>query len=179
MPPVSPDTKVLGAVVLSILGTSRLDELHPYFEKYGIERCLPDQFYPVDPLMGMIHDIVHDQQVMDSMFDFVSMGIANGLSIPLPPEINTLEKWLVVFESRYPTLYRGSDIGYVKCEKLAPTHYLLHIRWPWVDDIAYGTVYGMCKRFLPPGTGYAVYYDESGARVDYGDAETLLHVEWD
>jgi len=179
MSPVSSDTQVLGAVVLSILGTNRLDELHPYFEKYGIEHCHADRFYPVEPLMGMIHDIVRDQQAMDSMFDFVSMGIANGLSIPLPPQIDTLEKWLMVFENRYPTLYRGTAIGYVKCEKLSPTPYRLHIRWPWVDDIAYGTVYGMCKRFLPHGMGFAVYYDESGSRVDFGDAETLLHVEWE
>lgn len=179
MSPVSSDTKVLGAVVLSILGTNRLDELQPYFEKYGIARCHPSDFYPVEPLNGMINEIVHDQQQMDSMYDFVSMGIANGMSIPLPPEINTLEKWLMIFESRYPTLYRGTDIGYVKCEKLTPKHYRLHIRWPWVDDIAYGTVYGMCRRFLPPGVGFSVYYDDAGGRVDFGDPETLLHVEWD
>jgi hypothetical protein len=32
---------------------------------------------------------------------------------------------------------------------------------------------------LPPGVGFSVYYDDAGMRVDFGDAETLLHVEWE
>jgi hypothetical protein len=174
----SPDTQVLGAVALSILGTSRLNDLQPYFEKYGITNCLPNEYYPVESLVPMMGEIVHDHQLMDSMFDFVSMGIANGLAVPLPPEVDTLEKWLNVFERRYPTLYHGTDIGYVKCEQLAETHYQMHVCWPWVDDIAYGMIYGMCKRFLPPGHGFDVYYDEQATRADHGGEETIIHVKW-
>jgi hypothetical protein len=112
------------------------------------------------------------------MYDFVSLGIANGLSVPLGPAIDTLEKWLMAFESRYPTLYRGTDIGNVRCDKLDDGHYKLHIRWPWVDDIAYGMVYGMCQRFLSPDDYFTVYYHEPPIRADFGDDETVIHVEW-
>lgn len=174
----SSDATVLGAVVLSILGASRLEDLEPYFKKYGIAQCCPTDYYPVEPLSHMVDDIVHDRHTMDSMFDFVSMGIANALAIPLPPEVDTLEKWLTIFEGRYKTLYHGTDVGYVKCERVGKNHYQLHIRWPWADDIGYGMVYGMCKRFLPLGSHYDVYYDESVDRADEGAEETLLHVEW-
>lgn len=178
MPRYSSDTKVLGAVALSILGASRLSELQPYFEKYGIADCKPDEYYPVDSLAPMMDEIVRDHQKVDSMFDFVSMGIANGHSVPLPPEVNTLEKWLTIFEGRYGTLYHGTNIGYVKCEKLAPTHYQVRVCWPWVDDIAFGMIYGMCQRFLPSGHDFSVYYDESAPRADNGGPETVIHVEW-
>jgi hypothetical protein len=178
MPRYSSDTKVLGAVVLSILGTSRIDELQPYFQKYGIAQCNPGDYYPVESLAHMMDDIIHDRQSLDSMYDFVSMGIANGLSIPLPPEVDTLEKWLTIFESRYPTLYHGTNIGYVKCEKLAGSHYQVRVCWPWVDDIAFGMIYGMCKRFLPHGHTFYVYYDDQSVRADQGGPETIIHVSW-
>lgn len=175
----SSDTKVLGAVVLSILGTSRIDELQPYFQKYGIARCNPDEYYPVEALRNMVDDIVRDRQSIDRMYDFVSMGIANGLSVPLPSAVDTLEKWLNIFENRYSTLYHGTQIGYVKPEKLAKTHYQVRICWPWVDDIAFGMIYGMCKRFLPPGHIFNVYYDAQALRADEGGKETVIHVSWE
>lgn len=173
-----PDTQVLGAVVLSILGSSRNDELKTYFERYDIKECEPDKFYPVKSFIGMIDEIVRDRQGLDSMYDFVSMGISNGLSVPLPPEVDTLEKWLTIFSGRYQTLYKGSDIGYVYCDKLAEGHYQLRICWPWVDDIAYGMIYGMCQRFLPAGSNYIVYYDDSVPQADKGGNETVIHVEF-
>jgi hypothetical protein len=172
------DTKVLGAVVVSILGASRSENLQPLFEKYNISECEPDQFYPTEPFIEMIDEIVRTRQGLDSMYDFVSLGVANGLSVPLPPEIDTLEKWITIFEDRYPTLYRGSNIGYVRCEKETEGHYRLHICWPWVDDIAYGMVFGMCKRFLPPDHEFSVYYETPPIRADFGDDETVIHVTW-
>ncbi len=174
----SPDTTVLGAIAVSILGTTRGDELHPYFEKYGLSHYDPQKYYPIEPLMSLVNEIIAERRGMDSMFDLVSLGIANGMSIPLPPEVNTLEKWLNVWESRHPMLYHGSDIGHIKVEKLGPTHYQARVRWPWEDSVAYGTIYGMCKRFLPPGTPFTVYYDESVKRADQGGDETVIHIKW-
>ncbi|HML21714.1 MAG TPA: hypothetical protein PKD09_08710 [Aggregatilinea sp.] len=174
----SSDTKVLGAVALSILGTSRLSDLEHYFNKYGIYNYDENAYYPVEPLIAMMNDIVSDHQGLDSTFDLVSLGIANGRTIALPPEVNTLEKWLDIWSARHPMLYHGTDIGYIITEKLSETNFVVHIRWPWADDVAYGTIYGMCLRFLPSTAEFAVYYDENLSRADFGAEETVIHIEW-
>ncbi|HEX3053833.1 MAG TPA: hypothetical protein VHP83_24460 [Aggregatilineaceae bacterium] len=172
------DTQVLGAVAVSVLGTSRADELKPYFEKYGLSHYDPSHYYPVEPLLHMVNDIVAERQGMDSTFDFVSLGIANGMSIPLPPEVDTMEKWLGVWMDRHPMLYKGSDIGYVKVEKLGEHYFRARVRWPWVDDVTYGTIYGMCRRFLTHGEHYTVWYDPDAVRSDRGGQDTVIYVQW-
>lgn len=174
----SPDTQVLGAIVLSIFGTSRLEDLQPYFDKYGLKQYDPDKYYPIEPLFKLVNEIVEDRKGLDSMFDLVSMGISNGTSIPLPPEIDTMEKWLMIWGKRHPVLYHGTDIGYVKCEKNSDSNFTVRVRWPWMDDIAYGTIYGMCKRFLPPDSEFVVEYDGTVPRADEGADETVLHIRW-
>ncbi|WP_119067294.1 hypothetical protein [Aggregatilinea lenta] len=174
----SPDLHVLGAAVLSILGTTRFSELQPYFHRYGIYNYDPDVYYPIGPLVEMVDDLVRDRQRIDSAFDLFSLGVANGRSIPVTPELDSLDKVLLSWPGVHTQIYRGADIGYVRCEQLDVQDFVLHFRWPWSDGLAYGTIYGMCLRFLPPNTKFAVYYDEDAPRADFGADETVIHVEW-
>ncbi len=174
----SPDIEVLGAVVLSVLGTTRLSDLEPYFDRYGIYHYDPEQYYPIAPLIEMVDDIVRERRGLDSTFDLISLGIANGRTIPLPLDIDSLEKWLNAWAARHPMLYRGTDIGYIHCDKLGGANFAVHIRWPWSDAVAFGTIYGMCQRFLPPETDFTVYYGDNGPRADFGEDETVIHIEW-
>ena len=59
--------------------------------------------------------------------------------------------------------HRNGDVGEERAEKLGDKHLRLIMKTPYPDDLAYGVVWGMARRFLPTGTHFTVKYDEAAA----------------
>ena len=176
MPRFSADTEIIGFIVLSVLGVQR-EALRLYFAKFGIEQYQPDVWYPVGPLVEVLNDLRRTRSNLDSIFDFVSVGVPNAMAIPLPPD-TTLEDALRGMDEGYYQFYRGSDPGGITVQQVGESHFTVSFRWPWPDGLAYGLVHGLGMRMIPTPNFMVVYYDESLARADDGGEQTVIHISW-
>jgi hypothetical protein len=77
----------------------------------------------------------------------------------------------------YLMQHRG-DTGEERVEKLGDQHMRLTMRTPYPDDLPYGVVWGMARRFLPEGTQFLIKYDETEPHRDLGGEYTVLDISW-
>ena len=121
------------------------------------------------------------------MLNMVSVGIAVIEHAPLPPEADDfpLLKQLSLVKSINQRSYRSTDggdtdaAGHFEVEQLGDRHikYIGNSIWP--DDLMYGYVYGLARRFLGEENSFVLKYDEDIPRQSEGGDRTVMHLTWE
>ncbi|MFP4321828.1 MAG: hypothetical protein ACLFTK_05175 [Anaerolineales bacterium] len=175
---LGPDAEVLGGAINGFVGAVNSENIIPYLEQVGMTHIDPDAWYPKQMYIDLWNIILQDSH--SSMMDFVSIGMTIA-ETAWPAELDgqPFEDILLGWGEQFDVVNRGEDRGYVRPEKLGPNAYALAIRTPDPDDLHYGIVYGVCKRFLPHGVHFKVAYDDATPRRDFGGDETVILITWD
>jgi hypothetical protein len=175
-----PDAETIGQVLRSFTDNLQGEETRPLMEKHGMADLDPMGWYPVQKLLDGLNDIAENPNVT---FNMVAIGMKIGEMVPLPPEMEnpTLADVLYIWDDLYQGLHRGADVGRITVEKVNDKHYITRHSNPYPDDMSYGILYAYGRRFLPPGTGFTVFYDpDIKSRDQGGDAEAVtIHIQWD
>lgn len=173
-----PDSKVIGASVQGYVGCIRAEEIDRYIRRYNLTDINPGAWYSLQMLLDLLTDI-HEEHQGEAMFDFVSIGMKALEMTPFPPEVEALsfEQIIMAGEQVYASTHQG-NAGYVRPNIRSEKHIVQQTQTPYPDDLMYGAVYGMAKRFLPKGTRFTIKYDETTPRRDRGGEVTTFDMTW-
>jgi hypothetical protein len=174
----NPDTEMLGEVIIALekaLGTDRYTDL---FARHGLKNVVAGKWYPAQKWVDILNEIAASPT---NMADFVSVGVAQIEKAAFPTEFNDMPiaEILRHLDDAYQMNYRGSEIGGVRAEKVGDKHVQILIRSFEPDDLWYGNLHGLMRRFLPKGKGYKVFYDREAPRREQGSYATIIHVTWE
>jgi hypothetical protein len=176
-----PDSEVVGSSILAFIQCSRYENIAPHLEKHGLTDVDPKGWYPVQTWLDTLRDIAEHGGGMDTMFDFVSIGMKLSEVVPLPPEYDHLpfyEALMATGARGYQFNHRG-DVGEQRVELVDDHRLRVTIRTPYPDDLFYGFYYGLVRRYMPAGIEFTVAYDDSTLRRDQGGEATVLYITWE
>jgi hypothetical protein len=172
-----PKVELLGTNLHAWLDNLEADVTEPILKKHDLTSFQPGTWYSCQKWLDVLNDLAQGANFNSAC---VAVGLSVGQTIPLPPELSnaTLPEILNLWDSMYQSLHRGGDVGHIVSEQISDTHYVSRHTDLYPDDFSYGIAYGFTKRFLPRGTQFKVYYDESVQRRDQGGKVTNIHIDW-
>jgi len=174
-----PTTEISGVTILSFLKCLGVEEFAPLIQKYGYTSIDPTAWYPLQPMVDLFAKLATLPTQVLSLVD-IGMNMAESARIPPQAQNVPFQYVLEGWDSQYQANFRNGPVGHKTAVKLAPNYYkILHTGTMLPDDLEYGMLYGFAKRFLPPGTHFRVWYDESVTQMDEGGTETVIHVRWE
>ncbi|MBI5931103.1 MAG: hypothetical protein HY862_17470 [Chloroflexi bacterium] len=176
----SPDCESLGQGMMMFMTAITHDEFEGSLKKHGLDHVEMEKWYPQQNWLDVLNDIAASDPGNASQ-TFVSIGMKVIETARFPAEINNMDIYtlLSIWNNVYSTNHRGKDIGGMEYTKVSDKHIQMKIRIPFPDDLEYGVYWGIARRFLPPGTNFAVTYDEAAPRREHGGPNTIIHVKWD
>lgn len=175
----SPETEVIGQVMLSYIDNIQAEHIKPLLEKAGLVKIKPEQWYPLRPWVDVIDEL-------STRPDFTPNMIAVGLKVAeyaiMPPEMAnvTLGQMLEAWDTHFHTNHRYGEIGHIITEKVDDTFYKTIHENIYPDDLNYGLAYGFARTLLPKGTDFEVWYEDFEHRIDNGNGDkTVICIRWD
>ncbi len=176
----APGAEVLGQAASAIFNHMLGDEVMDSLRKHGVDQLKPDEWYPVDKFIEVFADWFKNPE--NTSNQLVSVGMAIIHNAVLPPEMESapLIDKLILLGKLHDINHRGSgDPGRYVIEQLGEKHLKYTTNTPYPDDMIYGYIYGVAKRFLPRGTHFTVSYDPDVPRQHEGGTHTVFHLRWD
>ncbi len=172
------NAEVIGQNMSAFVECINKDHILPFLEKHGLSQIDPQTWYPLQDWLNVLNDML---DAGGAMFDFVSVGMKIADTAVYPPEVEGLPfaDFVMMIPQVYQMQHRHGDVGEEQARQLGDQHLQLYMRTPYPDDLAYGVVWGMARRFLPPGTHFVIAYDEAEPRCDQGGDHTILDIQWE
>lgn len=169
---LDPDVEVLAqAIQACIEGLG--EDATSVLRMNGIDKVEPDHWYKQQAWLTALKTL-NDTGV----FNMVAVGMKIPESAVFPPDINSIESALAAIDVAYHMNHRNGEIGHYKYETVGPKHARLVCDNPYPSDMDYGIIYGMTRRFAPPGTQFTVVRADSPSRLK-GDDKCIYDVTWD
>ncbi len=163
-----PEAEYLGIILLTLTQNLRADVILPVLKQHNMENIEADKWYPQQLVLNVIRDI-------ERRFTFEEL-VAIGMRVievaPMPPFINTIEAALATLDAGHhaTTRYIHPEEG-IKIEKVSDTHFRVISNVPTPAFLAYGTVWGMARRFKGKGENPKIYLTQK--EIPY-----VIEVKW-
>lgn len=174
-----PNAEALGSILLSYVHCINNENLYPFLEKYGLIDIQPDQWYPLQKWLDALGDLAEVESRGQARFDFVAVGLKVAETTVLPPEFGLLPFSEIIrrWNDAYSLWHRG-NAGTMYTEEVGENHLRIISCLPYPDDIGYGVMWGVARRFLPRTSRFSVYYEEGHQHHDQGGDTTIVHIKW-
>ncbi len=148
-----PNVETKGAALLATLAALPTDAT-PVLHRHGIFDVDTDAWYPQQVWLDALHDI-------SRMPELGTLGLVGiGMRIPeladWPENIDTVEDAVNSINAAYQMNHRNGDIGYYHAERVDGTLIRVTCENPYPSDFDYGIIYGVVKRYAPPGVSFHV-----------------------
>ena len=142
----SPDTKVLGASLLIYTTNLRAETIQPILQTYHLETIAPDEWISEQINLNILRDIERHF----SFEELVAIGVRAAELMPLPPELDSLEKLVYSADALYHTTVQNAPPNLVTVEQCGPQHYRLHYNIPVPPFATFGLAHGLMRRVKRP-----------------------------
>lgn len=172
-----PQTEIIGQALLGLIQNFEADNYQTLLKKYHLLEIAPDKWYPAQNLLDLMNEMAQHHNLSSNLVA-IGMSVAQHAVLPPGAEKAGLAQILEMYSQIYGMQHRNGDLGYTRTEKITDTHYKVYRKTIYPDDLGYGTLYGLARRFLPKGTRFSVKYDEAVTRLDEGGEVTVIHVSW-
>ena len=173
---VSQNSEVLGKNIRSYLAGMGAFEMigRSILKQHGIdEDPVPEKWYKHQQFLDAIKEI-SSRTGMHTMH-IIGMRIAEG--VPLPPEIDDVEKALKNIGPAYRQVHRNDAISDKVVTKIDDHKIQVVINTPYPCEFDTGYLRGMCKRFLKETAVQIAHDVTKPCRKDGADSCTYL-VTW-
>ncbi|MEP7286550.1 MAG: hypothetical protein ABI947_12365 [Chloroflexota bacterium] len=171
----TPDAEVFGGALLGVIENIRADEIRPYLQKYNLESLDANRWYPEQLILDFQRAIVESR--VNSTDNLVAMGMKGIDSAKLPPEVKTIEQALNALSTMFHTIHRNippeETLTVVESK---PNFILLVENTALADDILYGYLWGIVKRYRPANASFSVTRVENPVADDYPG--TAYEIVW-
>lgn len=143
----SPNAKYLGANLKALTDNLKGEVTQPIMQKFNLEQIDPSEWHN-----AQIHlDALREIEARCTFEELVAVGIKTAEFFPLPPEIDSMEKFLEASPQMAQLFMRDTDPAEgIRVEKLSNTHYRMILNLPLPPCVMYGGTYGMLKRVKKP-----------------------------
>lgn len=176
----APGAEVLGQAASAIFNHMLGDEVMDSLRKHGVDQLKPDEWYPVDKFIEVFADWFRNPENTSNQLVSVGMAIIDNAMLPPEMESAPLVQKLMLLGALHDINHRGTgDPGRYIIEQVGEKHLKYTTNTPYPDDMIYGYIYGVAKRFLPRGTRFTVSYDPDIPRQHEGGTHTVFHLKWD
>ncbi|MFN8376003.1 MAG: hypothetical protein U0694_24410 [Anaerolineae bacterium] len=173
-----PANETIGASLVDFVQYADPKLMTPIVEKHGFTKIDPARWYPLQAWLDVLTDVAHSPGGWQTL---VAIGQKVGAALPMPPEVNTLEQALLGAKYSLPLSHRGGYVGEVDARVMNDRHIQLIQLLPYPDNTAYGTFYGLSRRFLQ-GQKHAltIHSNQAGKnRYPRRDSDPLiLDIQW-
>lgn len=175
----APDAEVLGAAASALINHMNRDAVEASLKAHGLDDLKLDEWYPVDKIINLFKDWM-DNDPSGVSSNLVSVGLAIIENMVLPPEMEAVSQRdkLLMVGTLHELQHRGGDPGGYEIIEVGPQHIQYNTNTVYPDDMIYGYVYGIARRYLDKGTRFTVRYDPDAPRQDKGGEQTILHLTW-
>ncbi|MEO1646646.1 MAG: hypothetical protein AAFR67_15760 [Chloroflexota bacterium] len=169
-----PDSRVLGAGVLSAVSALGKDMVKDISKKHGI-----DLNHDYETIMQQVElDILRDLSEVGH-FNMVAAGIKIPETAPFPPDINDVHSALASLNMAYQMNVQGENIGAYVYERLGERKAKMTCNNPYPSDFDYGILYGLAKRFQDDSSNnITVTRDDTKVNRKSGGDTCEYIVEW-
>ena len=169
-----PGAQTIGANILGVIEGSGAFRQTGYriLADLGLKELKQDQWYPMQPFCDFF-------EAIEKKFGGATLamiGKSNGSGLPLPPELNTIEKVYSSFDQVYRMNFRNvpTNEGW-KFTKTGPKSATIVCTGPMPDEYLRGIAIGFGGRFEK---NLVVKFDETQLRRDKGGNSVTLLVNW-
>ncbi len=172
-----PHAEVIGKNLRAFHEHTLKDQVLPILEEHNLTSVDVNQWYRLQNWLSVLNDL---SDRSNSMSNYVSIGLGISKNTIIPSELQqvSLPDFLDHADAIYQYQHRGADVGEIMVEHLAPQHIRLCMHVVYPDYLEYGVFFGFARRFLPKGTRFKVYFDNTIKRYDLGGEMTVLHIQW-
>lgn len=172
-----PDTEIIGQVILDFENAIVTDKFSTLFQKHGLTNIDARTWYPAQPWLDLLNEILEDGS---SLLDLVSIGIRQLELAIMPDEFasKSLIEILTSMDEAYRLNYRGTDPGSIQTEVTSDHEIKMTVRSFEPDDLWYGNIVGMMRRFAPKDLAFNVNYDTQTRRRELGGNKTVFLITW-
>lgn len=177
----APEIEIAGSAAISMVDNLISEDISHLIEEHGLANIDVDDWIPAQQMFDLFNDVVDHG---GSTQAFVAMGMRIAEQSEFPPEMLqqlTLQAMMEGWNDHYQANHRGGHVPPTETVKLSETAYELHLKgeehlYPY--DVTYGMIYSFCKRLLPDGADFRVYYDEEYDPYEDWTNGVIIHVEW-
>jgi hypothetical protein len=172
--------EIMGSMSNTFVENLQSAETRPIFEKYDLVDMDPFAFFQAQRFLDAVNEL---GQRANLSANLIAIGMEVGKMMPTPEgkPNPTLEDMFRAWNGTYQGMHRNhhNDIGGMQVEKISDRHIKMTHTHIYPDDLIYGMTYAYCRRFLPKGTAFKVYYEPDMPRMDEGEGDkTVLHISW-
>lgn len=150
--------------------------VEPILKKYGLDDLKPGEWYPLQSWLNVFRDM--SAEGTRDMFNLVAIGMAIGMGIEIPPDIDSIPAVLASLDPVYQMYVQGGEVGHYYLEALGERHYKVVANIPYPEDLIYGTIYGFCKRFVSSNDHLVVQVDKDAPSLKKGDKSSTFIISW-
>lgn len=172
-----PDTEVVGQMVIDFEQAINSKNFLPILKEYGLDNVNADDWYSGQAWLDVLSAVANSKE---NFLSLVSIGMKQIDNVEFPPEFDDMivEDVFRELNPVYQSYYRGTDVGEIKIEKVNDNHLKVILRVFEPDNIWYGNVYQLVKRFNKTGKSFTVSFDDQLTRRDKGGDQTIIHVKF-
>ncbi len=153
----TPNAEVSGIGALSLISNINAEEILPYLKDQGLqsENIRFEDWMPHQTLMN-IYQAIHASQY-NVTENFVSIGMRIMEQAPFPPNMKSLDEALYSLGATYQMAHRNhTEAGWLT-EMVGPNNFLITADNPYPDELCYGLLWGLVRRFAPKGSHFKVH----------------------
>lgn len=169
----TPDAEVIGAALMAYNDAVERDQFIDVLKTYGLTEIDPTKWYPQQLTLD-VQKAIKDMPGGSTALVSIGMKIIDNAIFP---PMESLEQALGAFASSYPlNFHKQAPDDMISATLLDEKHIQVKNSSPHSDEMIYGYVYSMVRRFAPKGSAPVVKFTDLDA-VD-GDGETVIDVTW-
>lgn len=169
----TPQAEVIGSALLAYEEAVHYREFQAILKRFDLVKIDAETWYPQQLTLDIQKTIKEQPGGSRSL---ISIGMKIIETAKFPP-MKSLEEALDAFASSYPLNFRyQSPQDVISAHRLSDRHIRVINSSPHSDEMIYGYIYAMIKRFAPLGRRPVVQFVDLN-KID-SDDDTLYDVTW-
>src|SRR5258708_23037478 len=171
----SPDAKILGQAILSLVENIPTQDIASILQKYDLAYLRPDQWYPEQSSLNLFKEVAaSDAHFIENM---VTVGLKLIETWPFPPEITSVSQALGILSEFASANGRNVPEGWgITIRSLGERHFLVFFNTPFPDEQLFGYLWAIVNRFKPRYHIFTVFQvPNPNPELEPGSA---FEVEW-
>jgi hypothetical protein len=153
----SPDVKLVGGVLLALQQETGVDDIKPLLQTYDLSEIDPNQWYPQQLLLDFYKAIA--EMKFNSKQNLTGIGIQFMSTIPIDPKVKTFKEAIEFITASIGTYNQNVPEEEKFTVPVYREGYAIVIsNMPYPDDVLYGYIWAIAKRFCLSDGGFSVRY---------------------
>lgn len=167
----SANAEVLGAALQAYNESFLKEDFEAVLKRYDLTEIDSEKWYPQQLTLDIQHEIKKSASG-SNLLSSIGMKIIDTAKFP---PMESLEQALDAFASSYPMNFRNqSDTDVIRAEVVTSKQFQVINQSPHSDDMIYGYVYAMVRRFGSQNLRYKVSFADAKA-ID-ADTDTIINI---